>query len=154
MSAVSRSSSVNESFSNSTYCELVDAAFHGCACSFAFLQQYCCCNDPHKGRRLRLLHLHLVYSFLLFPFLSKVGVVRQQPSTDLPRQLLSPFLDDSYTIRHLPCLCLRAGRHLMCPSPKCNCHLVHLCLNVDGCLLDMLSEVLCHSPRLLPCGPS
>lgn len=85
---------------------------------------------------------------------SSVGVVRQQPSIDLPRQLLSLFLDDSYAIRHLPCLCLRAGRHLMCPSPKCNCHLVHLCLNVDGCLLDMLSEVLCHSPRLLPCGPS
>lgn len=64
-------SRTNESFSNSTYCELGDAAFHGCACSFAFLQQYFCCNDPHKGRRLRLIHLQLVYSFLLFPFLSK-----------------------------------------------------------------------------------
>lgn len=83
-----------------------------------------------------------------------VGVVRQQPSIDLPRQLLSFFLDDSYTIRHLPCLGLRAGRHLMCSSPKCNCHLAHLCLNGNGCLLDLLSEVLCHSPRLLPCGPS
>ena len=117
-----------------------------------FLRQDSCCNDPHMACRLRSLRsCRVLFCAVLVPH--QVPSVLSPALTSLASSRLFFLTTHApYVIR--PACVFALGRHLLCPRSKVICHLARSCLNVDGCLLDVLSDVLCHSPRLLLCGSS